>query len=257
MNEGERNELLCKLYLVYMRDNNMLLNGTHITSVGFDQEYGQFPLDEFDKIPSMSNENLQHLASKIGIEKAGVFDKSDVYINNAGYSLKSQSAAPPAIINHTSRPKFESHVCKYTKVCIHELDQLIDQYWNLRIQGIISEDTKNSDLHSPFRNKKDILKPIIEYFLFVGSGTRISPHPADFILEYLNPCDSSTWKILTPSDAVDALWDKLVFSIRAKKGMPKNYDMKTYSKPDALSIARWTRYHDGEYRGALHVRATR
>lgn len=86
-------------------------------------------------------------------------------------------------------------------------------------------------------------------------GRGKSDHPANFILDYTAPYDHSTWKVLDPDTAVDSIWDKLIFSLRAKKGMPANYDMKTYRKPNAQSIARWTRYHSGNYRGALHIRA--
>lgn len=253
MNSGERGELLTKLYLVYMRDNNKKLNGTQINSVWFDVEYGTIPPNISSDFSLLDDDVLIDLTNSMNIKKGGQFDKSDVYINGIGYSLKSQSDAPPALINHTTRPKFE-RVCKIVGVNILELDKLIDKYWDLRFQGVIAEDVKNSDPNCPFKDSKRVLKPILKYFLFKGSGTRDSKHPADYILEYSQPCDPSTWKILNPSIAVDLLWDKLVFSLRAKKGMPKDYDKKTYAKPDAASIARWTRYHSGNYRGAFHVR---
>lgn len=257
MNAGERDEILIKLSLVALRDNNQSINNIQIKSVGFNGiEYGILPSSVANNFIFLSDTQLEQLAFSMGISKSGVFNKSDVYINNIGFSLKSYSAAPPALVNHTARPGFEN-ICKKVNVNIMDLDILVDQYWDLRLNGVISEDVRNSNPNSPFIKSKSILKPILEYFLFIGSGSRTSKHPAEYILEFSDPCDSSTWNIINPSTAVDLLWDNLVFSIRSKKGMPKNYDMNTYSKSDASSIALWTRYTSGDYRGALHIRSHR
>lgn len=255
MNSGERDEILIKLYLVKLRDLGESINGIRIESVGFDgHEYGILPRNVHNKLPQLRDDYLIQLADSMGIIKGGTFDKSDVYINGIGYSLKSHSAAPPAIVNHTTRPGFEN-VCNQVGVSIHALDSLIDDYWDLRLGGEIGEDIRNSDPRSPFRHAKNILKPILEYFLFVGSGSRKSKHPADFVLEYLNPCDQHTWNILDPSMAVEQLWGKLIFSVRANKGMPRNYNIDTYAGKNASSIAKWVRYDSGNFRGALHIRA--
>lgn len=255
MNAGERDELLIKLYLVTMRDNGASLNGIKIKSVGFGSiEYRPIPEGISKDFYLLNDNDLTKLASLIGISKAGVYDKSDVYINGSGFSLKSFSAAPPALVNHTARPGFET-ACKYARVDINELDKLVDSYWDLRFKGIISEDVRNSDINSPFKDAKNILKPILEYFLFIGSGRGPSNYGADYILDYSQPHNPSTWHILDPSTAVNLVWDRLIFSLRAKKGMPSNYDKKTYCKPNAESIGRWTQYHSGDYRGALHIRA--
>lgn len=255
MNAGERDELLIKLYLVSMRDNGLKFNGIPIRSVGFaNLEYKPLPNGLSTNFSALSDTQLSSLSNLLGITKAGVFNKSDVYINGEGYSLKSFSAAPPALVNHTARPGFET-ACNFVGVNIHHLDTLVDEYWNLRTKGIITEDIRNSDINSPFRHAKHILKPVLEYFLFIGSGRGPSNYPAKYILDYVQPSNPSTWHILTPDEAVDKIWDKLIFSIRAKKGMPKNYDKNTYCKPNATSIGRWTQYHSGDYRGALHIRA--
>ena len=257
MNSGERDELLIKLYLVSMRDHGLNFNGMPIRSVGFaDLEYESIPNDISNNFSVLSDIQLSNLSNKLGITKAGVFDKSDVYINGEGYSLKSFSAAPPALVNHTARPGLET-ACNYAGVNIQHLDALVDQYWDLRLKGIITEDIRNSDVNSPFRNAKHILKPVLEYFLFIGSGRGPSNYPAKYILDYVQPNNPQTWNILTPDKAVDKIWDKLIFSLRAKKGMPSNYDKNTYCKPNAASIGRWTQYHSGDYRGALHIRAHR
>lgn len=257
MNKGERDEILIKFYLAYLRDKNKEWLKGIINSVGFnDIEYKELPIDSLDEILNYSDSELLDLAIQVGITKSSPSSKSDVYINKIGYSLKSQSAAPPALVNHTTRPGFE-RVCNIVGVDISELDEVINQYWDLREKNIIREDIKNDDKNSPFKNRKDILKPILEYFLFSGTGSRNSTHPAKYILTFSNPFDMNTWEVLTPSESVDQLWDKLVFSVRAKKGMPYNYDLQTYSGRNAQSIAKWVRYHSGDYRGALHIRSTR
>jgi len=254
MNSGERDELLIKLYLVAMRDSNASLYNIKIKSVGFaDVEYNQIPIGISKNFYLFNDYELNNLVNIVGISKAGAFDKSDVYINGKGFSLKSFSASPPALVNHTTRSGFET-ACRYAEVDIEELDKLIDEYWDLRFKGIISEDIKNTDINSPFKNSKSLFKPILEYFLFIGSGRGESKYPAEFILDYLQVNNPLSWHILNPITTVDLVWDKLIFSLRAKKGMPANYDKKTYCKPNATSIARWTEYYNGNYRGALHIR---
>lgn len=254
MNSGERDELLVKLYLVKLRDEGGSFCGIPINSVGFNKiEYRPIPNDLVNNFHALTNDALNHLAATCFIGKAPGGAKSDVYINKIGYSIKSSSAAPSALVNHTSRPGFEN-VCSKVDVDIEELDKYIDEYWRLRLAGEIAEDTRITDVNCPFKNSKGILKPILEYFLFTGTGRGDSKYPAKYILEFSNPCDTSTWKILEPSTVVDQIWNNLVFCMRAKKGMPTNYDKETYSKKNAESIARWTEYHSGDYRGALHIR---
>lgn len=254
MNIGERDELLIKLTLVRMRDRGIKLNGVPITSIGFGStEYLCIPCDTPENMESLNDDALSCLASRTGISKAGVFAKSDVYVNGIGYSLKSFSGAPPALVNHTARPGFE-RACRHSGIDIKELDKLIDKYWDLRLRGIIKEDVRNSDPNCPFRNSKLVLKPILEYFLFIGSGRGPSDYSAEYVLDYSEPQDSDTWNILNPDEAVDLVWDNLIFSIRSKKGMPADYDIETYDGPNAESIARWTKEHCGDFRGALHIR---
>lgn len=256
MNAGERDELLIKLKLIEMRDNGIPFpDGTLVNSVGFHHEYLSLPVN-FKWTKITNDQELIDLCNNVGVTKAAGNFKSDVYINREGYSLKSFSAAPPALVNHTARPGFET-ACIHSNINISELDVLIEKYWELRLSGRISEDVRNSNPESPFKNAKATIKPILEYYLFKGTGRGPSPEPANFILDYSNPLDSSTWKKLTPTNAVDIVWDKLIFSVRSKKGMPKDYDMNTYNKDNATSIALWTKYHGGEYRGALHIRASK
>lgn len=258
MNNGERDELICKIILVYLRDNKISLFNEEISSVGFlNYEYSSLSSDfDINYLRNLNDEQLIEIARSINIAKAPSGAKSDVYINNIGVSLKSLSAAPTALVNHTARPGFE-FACNYAGIAIDELDEIIDNYWQLRESGLITEDTKISDKNCPFRTHKEYLRPILEYFLFIGTGSKISETRAEYILEFTNPFDLNTYKKLSKKEAVDAVWPKLIFSLRAKKGMPKDYTPETYNKANAESILKWVRYNSGDYRGALHIRSSK
>lgn len=192
------------------------------------------------------------------IMKAPTGAKRDVVINGKGYSLKSTRASPPAIVNHTTREKW-IRVCKKTGVQIDMLDEMVSEYWKLRTHNKIGEDIQVSSCRCPFGNtlkRKQYLKGLINYFLFDGTGSSDSLYPADYILEFDDPSDITTWRILDRDSAFDSLWPKMVFSIRAKKGMPSDYAHMWNVKKKA-QIAPWVKYIDGDYRGALHIRARR
>lgn len=80
-------------------------------------------------------------------------------------------------------------------------------------------------------------------------------HRADFILDFDDPNDTNTWRVLDKYNAFNQLWDELVFSLRASKGMPANYP-KILPKDLAL-ISPWTKFQRGKHRGALHIRVKR
>ena len=256
MNKGERNELIIKLKLIELRDSKTNINiGNQIfnvSSVGFDEEYKELnEILDHAKINQLSDEELSKLARNVGINKAPGRSKSDVYINNLGVSLKSMESAPPAIVNHTPRNGFEI-ACLHSKSDILELDKLIFSYWELRVKGIINEDISNSLAISPFSNEKILLAPILNYFLFEGSGAGLSKHRADLILDYSNPFDCNTWRTYNRTDAVDKMWDKLIFSLRSK-GMPEKFPEIDKKRFD--SVNQWTLYFQEKHRGSLHIRS--
>lgn len=240
-----------KIKLVQMRDNQESFNGMPIESVGFIREYGELSMDLCD-IVMRTDDELMEISGEMNIEKAGIFDKADVYINNEGVSLKSTYGANSALINHTSRPGFD-RVCKEVGADITVLDGIIDRYWELRLAGEIPEDIPNKNPKSPFREHKEYFRPILEYFIFKGTGSKDSDHPAEYMIEFADPINPRKWTVITKEEAIDRIWDDLIFSMRSKKGMPKNYTL-AYKGKNAQSIARWVRNCDGDYRGALHVR---
>jgi len=260
MNVGERGEILLKIKLTEKRDRGETFNGEAIISVGFDgREYGSVPQEYYDIGESVIDNSrydgyIEKIARVMSIGKASTSNKSDIHINRKGYSVKS-SAVRAALINHTNRSGFE-RVCGEVKTDIGPLDEMINEYWHRRMQGIINEDISNSNPNSPFKDHKEYFRPILEYFLFSGSGSRKSANPAEYILEYSKFFDDKTWSVLTKEEAVDKVWPNLVFSLRSKKGMPQNYTLD-YRGPDAESIKKWVRKMDGQYKGALHVRVSK
>lgn len=252
MNRGERNELLFKLNLVRLLDNDNVGPFESIKSVGFaDIKYKR--ISELKDINNCTDIELTEIAKNSNISKAPAMAKSDVYINNEGYSLKFVKAANPALVNHTARPGFE-YACRHMNIDIKDLDNIVNNYWQLRLEGVISEDVKNSDKKSPFRSQKEILEPLLYYFLFLGTGSRLSNYPAEYLLDFADPFEPNTWKILSKHDAVDKIWGNLVFSLRSKN-MPRNYpNIKDINKKE--SISKWTKEIKGSYKGALHIRVS-
>ncbi|MFC1505462.1 hypothetical protein ACFLQ6_00165 [Thermoproteota archaeon] len=189
------------------------------------------------------------------ISKAPVWAKRDVLINGKGYSLKSTRAAPPAIVNHTTREKW-LRVCTEIRVRIDKLDIMVSEYWKLRKGKRIGEDVNANNPLCPFVNSEErrlYLKPLINYFLFNGTGSKSSQYPADFILEFDDPTNNATWKIFDKNSAFDTFWPNMVFSVRSKKGMPSKYPNIGYEIK--CQIEPWVKFIDGDYRGALHIRS--
>lgn len=234
------------------RDNGETLFGKPVKSVGFqDLEYRSLPSGIQTKdLPNLTNDELRELSKHCNIGKAPSDMKSDIYINGTGISVKSFSSSPPAIVNHTKRPGFEQ-ACKCTNTSISTLDSIINDYWQKRQAGLISQDISNTNQICPFYKHKKYMKPLINYFMFQGTGRGISKAPAEYIIDFINPLDVSSYRLLTKENAVDLLWSDLVFSIR-EKGMP-NID-NSNNNPSMASIIKWTRYYDEKYKGALHIR---
>lgn len=252
MNDGERTELRVKLRLIELRDakQSIKLKGKIIpvNSVSFKGV-------EFSSIPSnvdirtLSDYQLEQLSLRVHGGKAGIYDKADVYINGVGYSIKSLAAAPPALVNHTARPGWE-RVCNSMKIDISELDDIIAEYWSQRIAGKIKEDVHNDD-KSPFFKHKEYLVPILNYFLFTGTGARDSQSPADYILDIRDPFDEATWTS-HGKEYLEENWENLVFSLRSSKGMGNYPYIADCAKNTSMS--KWTKLFQGGHKGALHVR---
>jgi hypothetical protein len=212
------------------------------------------PLGDIASVASYDGVEYPARVQRSQILKAPTSAKRDVIINGRGYSTKSTRGARVAIVNHTTREKW-LRVCKSVGLSINPLDEMVSEYWRLRVDRRIGEDVPSSSMYCPFGNnmqRKEYLRGLVNYFLFDGSGARDSRYPAEYILEFADPLIPSTWKVLDKRSAFDSMWPKMVFSIRSEKGMPSKYPNISACKK-AL-IEPWVRHIDGEFRGSLHIR---
>ena len=202
-------------------------------------------------IKQLDDVGLGNFCSAHNITKSGTFSKADIFINGTGYSLKYTNAMPPALINHTRRTGWEFAALQ-KGVSMNNLDKLVSDYWSKRLSGTITEDIANSDPRSPFAAHFNIFLPFLEYFIFEGTGSRVSYHPASEVIELSDPCDIQTWDLLNRSQLLQNLWPRLIFSMRSGKGMPS--DINSVSQAEKSSIMVWAQKMQGSLKGALHVR---
>ena len=253
-NVGEKDELIIKIFLVEARMKSMQLpigdKIERISSVGMkDREFLDTPFEA--NWNDLSAAEIVAVAAVCKIGKSVPSFKADVYVNNVGISIKSQRKSPPTIINQTSRSKI-LRVMNAIHNPIYTLDNMIMNYWNLRLSTTIGEDVRNSNSLSPFLScasvdGKEYLAPLLNYFAFTGSGTADSECPADYIMEILDPMDSSTWVYYDHNNYIDSIWTRLIFSIRGK-GLPKKLVPEDYL---------WIKEIENKKKGTLNVRVSR
>lgn len=254
-NQGERDEYLLKLFLIECRKKKLSVPiGNTIQIVnsvgGKNHEYGE--PGYWLKWDELCAEDLIYVCNSVKANKAGKFAKADVFINGIGISVKSERGAAPSLINHTTRDKI-LRVMKSIDKPMLPLDQIIDKYWNLRLRGTIKEDIKNSDANSPFSDMVycfPILKPLLNYFAFDGTGSKDSTEPAEYILSIQSPDDIDTWTYYSKNNFIDCVWNKLIFSMRSKE-TPQELDENNEKHQLMLP---WTKEVDGKLKGALSVR---
>ena len=164
VNKGEESELYLKSFL--LREKTQSRKDTifgKIMQLSDNGNLSELVWDE-DADKYLENKNVGKLKSILGIRKSGTNSKTDVTINNTNYSVKEIDSQPPAIINHTTREKFERVCEKLNDYSIDQMDEIISEYWGLRLSNG-TEDVHN-DKNSPFFKHKNYFKPIINYFLF-------------------------------------------------------------------------------------------
>lgn len=260
-NVGEENEIFLKTFLLMRLNDKKPLGGIFGDNIVEDLKFSPGGLlpewkDKYrDFLIQRNYKSLKEI-----FPKAPTGSKADLELNGVRYSVKNSLGAKSAIVNHTNREGF-LRVFSLLGLDISRLDKIIDEYWEKRLSGRIMEDIDNQNEDSPFRSHKDYLKPVIEYFLFTGTGSKNSKFPADKMLIFSEPDEVSSYNILSQSEAVDQIWDSLVFSVRSKKGMPtKKVDgvlIDTYDEKVHTDLIPWVRYipSNPEFpKGALHIR---
>lgn len=256
-NRGERDEYLLKLFLIECRQKSIPVpigdRVEVVRSVGArTYEYGTLSFKmQWDQLEA---EELISVCMSVKATKAKMFDKADVYINGVGISVKTERGGNPSIINHTTRDKI-LRVMNSINQPIAPLDSLVDRYWTLRLANRIGEDTIVSDFSCPFSHPDEekclsIIKPLINYFAFDGTGTRDSESPAQLILSMYSPTDTSTWTYYDKDTFITSVWERLVFSIR-QKATPLELDD---TRKDHQEMKPWIREINTWLYGALHVR---
>lgn len=256
-NKGERDEYLLKLFLIECRQKSLPVpigdTVEVVRSVGTrTYEYGELsyamPWDQLEA------EELISVCLSVKATKAKMFDKADVYINGIGISVKTERGGNPSIINHTTRDKI-LRVMNSIHQPIAPLDFLVNRYWDLRLSNKIGEDTVIGDPQCPFSHPDEdeclaIIKPLVNYFAFDGTGTRDSESPAQYILSLVNPTDTATWTYYDKNTFIASVWERLVFSIR-QKATPLQLDE---TKKEHQEMKPWIREINTWLYGALHVR---
>ena len=263
-NYGESGELLVKAKLIkIMLDGEKFIDGSKIKQIdagNFKSKDGSYAynqnIDEtsINEVCESGAEykygKIRDILAPLYIVKAGSRMKADVSINNINYSIKS-SAVRPAIINHTFREGF-SVAATYANTDLDFIDYEILRYWENRIPGLIGEDVsgKSRKKFNLFWSSKfkEGFRPIFNYFAFKGTGAGLSPMPAEYILEFGDPLDPRTWKIIDKDNFYNLCWDNLVFSMR--------HHGKKIETDSTLSVEnkKWARKINGKLRGRLHVR---
>ena len=253
-NKGERDEFIIKFFFLEAKMKGLYLpinnQNTRIDRVG------SSPIKDYKDLPfeivwsELTAPEIISLANICEISKAGRFDKADIFVNSIGISIKSQRGNAPTIINQTVRSGI-LRVMEHLNQSIIPLDNMVNKYWNLRLGGIIGEDTKVMDKNFPFSEVNitsgdEYLHPLLTYFAFDGTGTRDSENPAELILEFEEPLNQKTWTYYTKETYITAIWNRLIFSIRGK-GLTESNSKEKKNIP-------WIRKVDGKYKGTLNVR---
>ena len=198
---------------------------------------------------------LQLKLAYAGIVKAGTSMKADIQINSVNYSIKS-SEKRPAIINHTFRRGF-LRITKKLGLAVEPLDEEVATYWEVRLgeEFKVGEDISGHDRRraSVFISAefKEYFRPIFNYFAFTGTGRSDSPAPADYILEFDDPTDTSTWKVIPKDTFYDLAWPHLIFSVRDKLAKGQRLSFNTMPADDKP----WAQISRGKIQAQLHVRA--
>ena len=258
-NVGERDEYLLKLYLIECRQKSIAIpigdKMEVVRTVGTRTvEYGDLTYTMDWSV--LEAEELISVCASVHATKAGMFDKADVYVNGVGISVKSQRGGNPSLINHTTRDKIV-RVMHSIQQPMLPLDQMVDNYWNLRLAGTINEDVCSTEAICPFSNLNgksglEIIKPLLNYFAFDGTGSRDSQSPATLILSLESPTDIKTWQFFSKDNFIESVWDRLVFSIRGKS-TPQFLDE---GREDHKLMLPWIREIDFQNKGALSVRVS-
>ena len=246
INKGEKAELFYKAKLLRAKfygekvspfgKITSLSDDANLSSLVWKKECEKFL--EFDK--------AKDLQECLNLKKASTTSKADVTINAVNYSFKDLSGADPALVNHFLRPTYES-VCTAVGSDISTLDSILEEYWDLRENKVIGEDTHIQQETCPFKGHEDYLKPIIIYLSFQGQETP-SSYQADKMIVTMLDQDPEYIKVYDKDEYWKHIKSRIKFSLRGKD-LPKSW-----AKKDKESKKKWMRTCNGKLKGQLHIR---
>jgi len=240
-NHGEKDEILYKKYIFENRANIDFLTNIFDTSACDGIEI----INPNTKTPYNSIEQ---------IKKASRVSKPDIIIlfkdtNVIRYcSIKSLRGAKPSIVNHTPR---SAKVFQTTlHHCLLDIDKIAKEYNDKRKERKIGEDIAFGKLQSfNDENVRINFIEMISYFLFTGTGSRISPNECDSILVINKDgsitfidCDTDEKK----KNYLDSIIHNCIISFR-NKGMPTKMN-------DVCIPWIYTNEITGKLCGSIHVR---
>jgi len=246
INNGEKAELVYKAKLLRAKFNDeeippfgkitSLSDDANLSSLVWKKECEKFL--KFDE--------AKKLQKCLGLKKAGKYSKADVTINGINYSFKDLSGNDPALLNHFLRPTYEA-VCKAVSLNIDELDNIIEEYWKLRENKIIGEDTHIQQEKCPFKNHEDYLKPIILYLAFEGQEEP-SDYPAEKMIITMLKTDPDFIEIYDKEDYWEHAKTRIKFALRGHRLA------KGWKDENKESKEKWMRMCNGKLKGQLHIR---
>ena len=183
-------------------------------------------------LSTLSIESILALSSSVGyvfncrIGGTGILSKVNIEINGKKYGIRCFDHTERPLINHSTRNKYE-RLCKKAGVNIRGLDKAVNTYWECREAGAFNEDCVYNSPLNPFLDIKDDLRKLLTYIAFHTNNLSKNEDDPGFELEkldgyidYINPCDESTWDVLNEEHFFDKVWKHLRFSFRADRGMP-------------------------------------
>jgi hypothetical protein len=232
MEPFERSRLLLKLMLVLARDRRAMQG--RIQTTGFVREYGELPPDlGAATLGRLDDGEIAALADSVGIRPAPAGAKCDIFMNGMGYRIESLAAHPPVIVQDVE-PDGLAEACRWAGIPADRLEERLEACRRLQEQrtrqaagerhdaggepAAVTADAgefRIADPASPLKDDREWLAPLIEYFWFTGSEHGKSKFPADYLLDYDDPLNMSTWRTFDKRHALEAVWERLAIRVAA------------------------------------------
>ena len=168
-------------------------------------------------------------------------------------SIKSKNGAPYAILNHTPRTANVFSEDGRLSHTVSSLDKIMVEYVTKRSAGGKEEANVNDLEILNDTNIKEALFQVIAYFLFDGSGSKVSACSADSIMIY-ERTSIAFIKCSSPEERnkyIASIYDKLIISLRNRKMNKKISNDITICYPWLYS---YNKGGDTKHKFLLHIR---